>query len=830
MKRSKSSEDDEREEEETSRLNNDDNEEESTDDEDFGPMIPTNLSSFDNNTNNNNNNEIKPELQQKEDENDSTDEEDFGPRIPTFTTTTSEINTLENTTTTTNNNNSSENQQLINIPQQSTIETNLQNEELEIKQQNEEKSLPPQKKKKRKTSLVEIQSNLHLQQLPSAYMYEWSYMHRDIVTHINVTPHTNFIITCSKDGHVKFWKKTQDNIEFVRHFISHKNPIRFTCNSIDGNYFVSMTSYDIKIYDVINFDMMNVLSFKEENKYLLFSEFICKRKGTANEIYLLVFFKDGSIGIFDIFDTNQITSLKDVHRQPIICAKFNSTYNLMISCDIKGMIEYWDPFTGKFPTNDKNLKFKFKSETSLFELAKKKTFAKSIDISRDGKKFVVLCQDGFIRLFDFLTGKLLKEYDETINEQETLHKTSSEMYYLENFDFGKRIAFEQEISKNETKMLQSDIQKEEDDEDLKDVVYCKQNVIFDESGMYILYPTLFGIKIRNILTDQIDRLLGKVESTERFMHIALFQGRIKLTTSEIENASKSQGNTLFTMYGENGEFQKPMENEFSDPTVFCCAYRKNRFYMFSKREPTEDEEISNVIHKKFSYLGNSASFGRDIFNEKPSKEDIEMANILGTTEQKKVGKLGKIATIHTTFGDIQLRLFPDVCPKTVENFTQLSLNGYYDGCIFHRVIKNFMIQTGDNDNRDGTGGTSIFGHEFEDEFSPSLKHDRAGRLSMANRGPNTNSSQFFITCVPTPWLDNKHTLFGEVIKGMEVVHAIENVPTDELDRPVNRNVQQTQHANSTANLANQSKKKKGGKKSKNLMEISIINIDIDEFA
>ncbi|KAG8891912.1 cytochrome P450 monooxygenase 71, partial [Tulasnella sp. 408] len=118
----------------------------------------------------------------------------------------------------------------------------------------------------------------------------------------------------------------------------------------------------------------------------------------------------------------------------------------------------------------------------------------------------------------------------------------------------------------------------------------------------------------------------------------------------------------------------------------------------------------------------------------------------------------------------------------VENFAGLAKRGYYDGVIFHRVIKKFMIQTGDPLG-DGTGGESVWGREFEDEFTPALRHDRPYTLSMANAGPNTNGSQFFVTTTVTPWLDNKHTIFGRAITGLEVVHAIENVRVDKTDKP-----------------------------------------------
>ena len=118
-------------------------------------------------------------------------------------------------------------------------------------------------------------------------------------------------------------------------------------------------------------------------------------------------------------------------------------------------------------------------------------------------------------------------------------------------------------------------------------------------------------------------------------------------------------------------------------------------------------------------------------------------------------------------GEIHVELYPTDCPKTVENFITHAKQGYYDNVIFHRVIRSFMIQTGDPKG-DGTGGVSIWGGEFEDELRPHLKHDQF-MLSMANAGPNTNGSQFFITTVPCHWLDMKHTVFGRVTRGMEVV-------------------------------------------------------------
>ena len=151
---------------------------------------------------------------------------------------------------------------------------------------------------------------------------------------------------------------------------------------------------------------------------------------------------------------------------------------------------------------------------------------------------------------------------------------------------------------------------------------------------------------------------------------------------------------------------------------------------------------------------------------------------------KSAKKGSPVAVINTTMGKIVFRLFPDKAPKTCENFTLLAQKGYYNGVIFHRVIKNFMIQGGDPTGT-GRGGESAWGGAFEDEFNPELKHGKAGIVSMANAGPNTNGSQFFITLAPTPWLDNRHTIFGEVIEGMDMVKKIGEVQTGVADKPIN---------------------------------------------
>ncbi|KAL5015538.1 hypothetical protein ScPMuIL_009808 [Solemya velum] len=140
-------------------------------------------------------------------------------------------------------------------------------------------------------------------------------------------------------------------------------------------------------------------------------------------------------------------------------------------------------------------------------------------------------------------------------------------------------------------------------------------------------------------------------------------------------------------------------------------------------------------------------------------------------------------TIETTMGTLIVELYWKHAPNTCRNFAELARRGYYNGTKFHRIIKNFMIQGGDP-TATGRGGASIYGKEFDDEITGELKHTGAGILSMANSGPNTNGSQFFITLVPTQWLDGKHTVFGRICNGMQVIQRIGLIETDNDDRPV----------------------------------------------
>jgi peptidylprolyl isomerase domain and WD repeat-containing protein 1 len=238
--------------------------------------------------------------------------------------------------------------------------------------------------------------------------------------------------------------------------------------------------------------------------------------------------------------------------------------------------------------------------------------------------------------------------------------------------------------------------------------------------------------------------------------------------SDISNHSRSNPS------GPNPSTQ-PADTRFSimeDPCIFATAYKSDRFFIFSRREP--DEDISS------NEKGVVISRSRDVMNEQVVNPIL---NVSAPRNNQQSSNWNDRVVLHTTLGDIVILVFGRDCPRAAENFITHCQNHYYDNVKFHRVIKNFMIQTGDPLG-DGTGGESIWHEPFENEIVPHLRHDQGGVVSMANAGPNTNGSQFFITTAPAPWLDGKHTVFGKVLSGMEVAHTIEEVRVDKNHMPL----------------------------------------------
>ncbi|KAE9985184.1 hypothetical protein EG328_007724 [Venturia inaequalis] len=569
-------------------------------------------------------------------------------------------------------------------------------------------TLPTAAPKKKKRRLP--YEKLYIAAMPKSDRYSKSLMHQESLEFVTFTPFTDFLITSSIDGVVKFWKKMAGGIEFVKEFKAHTGEIKSVSVSADGGSFATAgMDNTVKIFDVVTFDLLAMLQLDA------IANCICWVHARGASIPLLAVAVAGSaqIQIYDGRGENQqpLHTLKSLHRFPVSVMAFNNEYDCVISGDESGMLEYWSPTSNyEKPENV----WKMKSSTNLFEFKKSKSVPASITISPTGTQFATFSfPDRKVRVFDFASGKLYRTYDESIATINEMQQAGTAWKTLEDAEFNRRMQIEKEI---EDPALRSSI-----------------NVIFDETGNFIFYGSFLGTKVINTLTNRVAKVYGHEENF-RALNLTLYQGQ-----------PEKKGLVTVEMAASDNPLLQ--EAEARDAMLVTTGSGKQRFYMF-----TNDDDISKST--------------RDVQNEKPRN--------LATKKKKasKEGDTGAAAIIHTTYGDIHIRLFPDVAPKTVENFVTHAKNNYYNEVIFHRVIKKFMIQTGDPMG-DGTGGESIWGKEFEDEFS-TLKHDKPYTLSMANIGPNTNGSQFFITTEKTPWLDGKHTIFGRAVQGLDVVHRIEN--------------------------------------------------------
>ena len=590
---------------------------------------------------------------------------------------------------------------------------------------NDDVNSPANKKRKLGTT---INSNdlIDLNRLPCSLFYEYSYMHRNIITHIKIANNYNFIITCSIDGYIKFWKKCEINIKFVKEYKSHKNRINDISISNNNQYLCSIGSDKLmNIYNIITFDLINIIKLE-------YIPILCEWIYNNNDPIPMIIVAQQNCGYIYIYKPMETTSEHinkiKIHKHAILNIVYNPKYRCIITNDVNGFIEFTNTNNNDY-NRATNLDFEYILDTDLiiYPSSNKKILPLSINISNNNEMISIYSTDHYIRIFSFKSGKLLLTLNEAINNYNNI----KDIYNIDEIEYGKLISVERQINK----LISNNYYD------------YKINTIFDESNKYIIYPTMFGIKIVNILSNKIVKILGNDERNLRFTKLVLFQG---ISYENIEsNYQLKHKNILHNN-----------TNIPEDPTLFCLAHNSQRFYLFTNRQNISDDH-------------------RDILNEKPTKISSKIISM------SKMRTLGKSGIIHTTYGDIFFKLFSIECPKTVENFTVHSLNGYYNNCLFHRVIKGFMIQTGDP-NGDSTGGTSIWGKPFNDEFIKSLKHDRPGTISMANGGPNTNGSQFFITTIAAKWLDNKHTVFGRVIKGMDVVQNIESTKVDKrTNKPYN---------------------------------------------
>lgn len=352
--------------------------------------------------------------------------------------------------------------------------------------------------------------------------------------------------------------------------------------------------------------------------------------------------------------------------------------------------------------------FQSKLDTDLYTLIKKKIHALSLTISPTGDKFAIYGSDRKIRLFNYVSGKMIVQYDERmkIYDQKVLQNSESSSIHdgMDAIDYGNRAAREREMG--DTSILCATA--------TKNVVYqeCGNqslNIEFDPTGRYLVVPTIVGIKVIECASNKCRKMIGKGDaSTLRFLGGVMCLGDAKVDKQMLLARMAGVGGSTATTSSNYRSGQEGGEGTLPDSIYVTMAFNKRRFYVFSHLDPIAKAEESGDSEEQ-----QRAAISRDVLNEPPDADDLLLDHV--QREGGQESKLGKEAILRTTMGDIHIRLFPEETPRTVENFCGHARNGYYDNVIFHRVIKGFMIQTGDPLG-DGTGGESIWGGEFEDEF------------------------------------------------------------------------------------------------------------------
>ncbi|CUM56490.1 uncharacterized protein AC631_05538 [Debaryomyces fabryi] len=590
----------------------------------------------------------------------------------------------------------------------------------------------PLKKRKKKTIIDETKL---IENIQFNEEYGYSYLQESNVSCVTLNPIDDSILIAGlKNGSVKFWRKKtstgnekskdkdKDNkegdtgqLEFIKQFSAHpqKEVSQLIIDS-DGTRLASIAKNDsnVKIFDLVTLDMIQVVNLN----------FIPNTKSN----YVSCWYKSGNINhlVINEQDTNRIHILnpddddteiiKTIHRNRLNVISYNPKYQCIISSDMKGIIEYWTPQEENTP---KSVQFKYKSETDLLEFAKSKSPPTCISFSPDFETFATISYpDNCIRLFDFKSGKLLKSYDESIK----IYEKDEANIQLKLINAERKIFI-----------------------DSPEDILEQRNIIFDESGKFLLFGTLQGIKILSLQTNKVIKILGTDDQLQLNLR---FHQLLLSNKSSISNFSTE-------MLSSNNSILNSSLNKV--PILISSAVNSDKIFLFNNLQTPRHNDIDFTIKPR-------------VKKQTPIKEN----------------KSSKII-LHTTSGDIKLKLFNDLAPKTTENFIKLCEKGYYNSTIFHRVIKDFMIQAGDPLGN-GTGGESYWGGYLKDEFNSTLRHSKPFMVSMANSGPDTNGSQFFITTEKAPWLDNKHTIFAEVIDGFEAVKSIENTETDADDKPLDQ--------------------------------------------
>lgn len=550
------------------------------------------------------------------------------------------------------------------------------------------KPKPKPKPKPDPRPLVPLPSMSHL---PSNPLYQRSYMHRTVVTHLALTATT--LISASEDGRINFWHRDvpqataqeekengKTNLTFIKSIQAHQGVLAGMHLTERGDTLLttSLTDRSLKVFSVHTFDMTQFTKLAHKPAETIAS--------VQNPDRIIIPFCDTPL--LAIFTQADVCAppryIRTANGTPLTHIVHNPAFNALVTCDTSCILDYAAVPAHKpvIPDGDEESKseyeilshqipsvnFRSRLQTDLYLLAKTGTKLTCLAISPNGRLFAAATHDNKMRIFDFRKAKIVQEIDENAVVGSTPNGLPEEQ-------LTRRLAREKLVTR-----------------DLGSL--SRRNVVWDETGAFAVYATVTGVNVLHAESGRLVKILGLRESAYRFVHVVV-----------------AHGGTDYSMEGPTGD---------AGPLIVASAYESERIFLFGCGQE-------------------SMETNRDVYNERISRNAKSHAGFeQGLRDGNQSGVSAKRCTLHTSLGDVMIALFAELAPKAVQNFVGLARKEYFDGVLFHRVVRGFMIQTGDPDG-DGTGGESIWGGCFEDEFDDSCKH-QVGSVSMANVGPDTNGS------------------------------------------------------------------------------------------
>lgn len=620
-----------------------------------------------------------------------------------------------------------------------------------------EKETSPVKRQRQKAAAAAAVAAAPLD-IPISPHYHVSWMHAAVVTCTAVSVKHGFVVTGDASGIVKFWKrqsvanptipqqqaaqlKNQQQqqqqhacMEFVKAFRAHADPILTISVDPAGDVCVSVSRTLLKFYDVRTFDAVRLISCADDSSIHLSQACAWFTTSDGTDCVAVGDAEKGTIYVFAP-DQDHIQMSIQLHAAPLTCLAHNAAQKCMISADKAGILDVWNAHgsVGNDDTTRNGVQYSSKTDTDLYALLRKKTHAVALAVSAN--HFACYGADQKVRIFEHASGKIMVTLDERIQAYDKIY--NSKPFLLDSMEYGKRAATERELEAESSVLGGDTADSSMPPQRLQIQLVSSAN---KTTSNLLIVPCMMGLKIIDWQRRKLVAVTGSADAGHLRFVSALWCGGGAHVDRQMQLARAAAAAT----HNKSTATSDKEEREggpaiLSDALLIATAYNQRRIYVFSHVDPVAASDAArdgdvDVLTK------------RDVWNEAPSTTD----QLYYTPQQKQSStdaskNTVRKAILRTTAGDIHIQLFAEhKLPKTIDNFVGHCKAGYYDGITFHRVIKGFMLQTGDPLG-DGTGGESIWGHVFEDEIVPQLRHDRPFTVSMANAGPGTNGSQFFIT-------------------------------------------------------------------------------------